>query len=48
MEPSVMIENCSGAIDIERRSKLFRYARKIDIFAAEFSITILKRMHVGF
>ena len=42
-----MIENCSGAIDIERRPKLLRHAGKIDIFAVKLAITIMKRMHVN-
>ena len=46
IEPVIMIENCAGAVDIERRADFLRDSCKIDIFAVKFSITILKRMHV--
>ena len=40
-----MIENCSGAIDIQRRPKFLRHVSKIDIFAVKLAIAIMKRMH---
>ena len=45
IEPLVMIENCSRAIQIERRSELLRDLRKIDVFTIKFSAVVMERMH---
>ena len=45
IEPLVMIENCSRAIDIERRPKFLRDLRKIDIFAVKLTVPVMERMH---
>ena len=46
IEPLVMIEDCPGAINVERRSKFVGHARKIDIFSVKFPVAVMKRMHV--
>jgi hypothetical protein len=40
-----VIENCSGAVNIERSAELLRDLRKIDIFAVKLAVAIPKRMH---
>jgi hypothetical protein len=45
IEPAVMIENCFRAINIEGRSKLPRHPRKIDIFAVETPVAVMKGVH---
>ena len=45
IEPRVVIENCSCAVNIEWRAKFLGHARKIDIFAVEMSIVITEKMH---
>jgi hypothetical protein len=45
IEPAVMVKNCSGAINIEGRSELPRDLVKIDIFAVETPVAVMKGVH---
>ena len=45
IEPAVMIQNCAGAIYIDRSPEFLGHARKIDIFAMKTSVAVMKRMH---
>jgi hypothetical protein len=40
-----MVENRARAVNVKWRAELIRGPRKIDIFAIEFAVAILKRMH---
>ena len=41
----VMIENCARAVNISRRAEFLATRVKIDIFAMEMAVAIMKRMH---
>src|SRR4051812_10999369 len=43
-----MIENRPGAVNVERRSEFLRSARERDLFAIEFALAVMKRMHLDF
>jgi hypothetical protein len=47
IEPPVMIENRSPAVDIERRSETVGDLGEIGAFAIEPAILIMKRMHAS-
>jgi hypothetical protein len=40
-----VIENCPGAVNIDRGAEFVRDTGKIDIFAVEMPLAITKRMH---
>ena len=43
VESRVVIENCPRAVNVSRRAKFRGNARKIDIFAIEMTIAIVKK-----
>jgi hypothetical protein len=45
IEAAIMIEDCSGAIDIERSAELLRGAGERGFLAIEFAVAVMKRMH---
>jgi hypothetical protein len=45
IQPRVVIENRSRAVNISRGAKFLGYARKIDIFAMKLAVPIVEEMH---
>jgi hypothetical protein len=45
VQACVVIENCSGAVNVSRRAELLRDADKIDVLAVKVAVAIPKRMH---
>jgi hypothetical protein len=46
IEPAIMIENRACTVNIEWRPELLSNARKIDFFAVETPVAIMKKMHI--
>ena len=40
-----MIENRSGAVNVERRAEFLGRARERDMFAAKLAVAVMKGMH---
>jgi hypothetical protein len=45
IEPCVMIENRSRAVDVQRRAKFLGDKCKIDIFTVKLALTVTEKMH---
>jgi hypothetical protein len=45
IEPCVMIENCSRAVDVQRRAKFLGDKCKIGIFTVKLALTVTEKMH---
>jgi hypothetical protein len=45
IEPLVVIEDCSRAVNVSGRAEFLGHLRKIDIFTVKLAVTITKKMH---